>query len=123
MQIKLGIRRDDLMDKEEVLARSRAENGNQDVYAQEVLKKASRCALSVQVILASVFFITQILAGGGINYGLWAMVISSSATISWIKYKYLRSKLELASAIINTIALLLLTVIQIYDLIASSTIL
>ena len=111
------------MDKEEVLARSRAENGNQDVYAQEVLKKASRCALSVQVILASVFFITQILAGGGINYGLWAMVISSSATISWIKYKYLHSKLELASAIINTIALLLLTVIQIYDLIASSTIL
>ena len=110
------------MDKEEVLARSRAENGNQDVYAQEVLKKASRSALSVQMILASVFFITQILVGGGINYGLWALVISSNTTISWIKYKYLRSKLELSSAIIGTITLLLLTGVQIYDLISSSTI-
>ncbi len=56
------------MDKDEILAKSRAENKNKDVYEQEVLKQASRSAVVVQMALATLFFVTQIFTGGGI-YG------------------------------------------------------
>ena len=62
------------MNKDEILAKSRAENKNKDVYEQEVLKQASRSAVVVQMALATLFFVTQIFTGGGVNWGLWALV-------------------------------------------------
>lgn len=62
------------MNKDEILAKSRAENKNKDEYEEEVLKQASRSAVVVQMALAAVFFVTQIFTGGGINWGLWALV-------------------------------------------------
>ncbi|HIX17386.1 MAG TPA: hypothetical protein H9860_03595 [Candidatus Gemmiger faecavium] len=44
------------MDRDEILAKSRAENKNQDVYEQEILKLAGKTAVVVQMILAAVFF-------------------------------------------------------------------
>ena len=44
------------MNKDEILAKSRAENKNKDVYEQEVLKQASRSAVVVQMALATLFF-------------------------------------------------------------------
>lgn len=58
------------MNKDEILAKSRAENKNKDVYEQEVLKQASRSAVVVQMSFATLFFVTQIMTGGGINWGL-----------------------------------------------------
>ena len=43
------------MNKDEILAKSRAENKNKDVYEQEVLKQASRSAVVVQMALATLF--------------------------------------------------------------------
>ena len=51
------------MNKDEILAKSRAENKNKDVYEQEVLKQASRSAVVVQMALATLFFVTQIFLG------------------------------------------------------------
>ena len=58
------------MNKDEILAKSRAENKNKDVYEQEVLKQASRSAVVVQMAMATLFFVTQIFTGGGVNWGL-----------------------------------------------------
>lgn len=55
------------MDRDEILAKSRAENKNQDVYEQEILKLAGKTAVVVQMILAAVFFAVQAVTGGGIN--------------------------------------------------------
>lgn len=49
------------MDKDAVLAKSRAENKNRDMYEQEILKQANSNAIVVQTVLAAVFFMTQIL--------------------------------------------------------------
>lgn len=38
------------------------------------------------MILAAVFFVAQIFAGGGINWGLWALVFSTNMTTFWVKY-------------------------------------
>lgn len=50
------------MNKDEILAKSRAENRNKDVYEQEVIKQASQKAVVVQMALATLFFAIQIIA-------------------------------------------------------------
>ncbi|MDD2427586.1 MAG: DUF6442 family protein, partial [Eubacteriales bacterium] len=62
------------MNKEEILAKSRAENKNQDVFAKEVSRIGGNVAAAVAAILATIFFVIQILVGSGTNYGLYAIV-------------------------------------------------
>ena len=112
-----------IMNKDEILAKSRAENKNRDVYEQEVLKQASRSAVVVQMALATLFFVTQIFTGGGVNWGLWALVFSASMTINWVKYIRLHRKYELAIAIVYTILVSIMSGYHIYNQIVSSTIL
>lgn len=111
------------MNKDEILAKSRAENKNRDVYEQEVLKQASRSAVVVQMALAAIFFVTQIFVSGGPNWGLWAIVLSVSMTINWVKYIRLHRKYELAIAIVYTILVSIMSGYHIYNQIVSSTIL
>ena len=110
------------MNKDEILAKSRAENKNKDVYEQEVLKQASKSAVVVQMVLATLFFVTQIFVGEGINWGLWALVFSTNMTIYWVKYIKLRRKHELMIAIAYTILVSVMSGYYIYNLIVSSTI-
>ena len=112
-----------IMNKDEILAKSRAEHKNRDVYEQEVLKQASRSAVVVQMALATLFFVTQIFTGGGVNWGLWALVFSASMTINWVKYIKLHRKYELAIAIAYTILVSVMSGYHIYNQIVSSTIL
>lgn len=111
------------MNKDEILAKSRAENKNKDVYEQEVLKQASRSAVVVQMALATVFFVIQIFSGGGINWGLWALVFSANMTINWVKYLKLHRKRELLIAIAYTILVSIMSGYHIYNLIVPSSIL
>ena len=110
------------MNRDEILAKSRAENKNKDIYGQEVLKQASKSAVVVQMSLATLFFVTQIFTGRGINWGLWAIVFSSNMTINWVKYIKLRRDNELLIAIAYTILVVVISGYYIYSLIVSSTI-
>ena len=111
------------MNKDEILAKSRTENKSKDVYEQEVLKQASKSAVVVQMALATLFFVTQILIGGGINWGLWAIVFSASMTINWVKYIKLHRKYELVTAMTYTLLVSVMSGYYIYNLVPSSTIL
>ena len=111
------------MNKEEILAKSRAENKNKDVYEQEVLKQASKGAVVVQLVLAAVFVVTQILVGEGLNWGLWALVFSANMTTYWVKYIKLRRNHELLMAVVYTILVSVMSGYHIYNLIVSSSIL
>lgn len=111
------------MNKEEILAKSRAENKNKDVYEQEVLKQASKGAVVVQLVLAAVFVVTQILVGEGLNWGLWALVFSANMTTYWVKYIKLRRNHELLMAVVYTILVSVMSGYHIYNLIVSSAIL
>lgn len=110
------------MNKDEILAKSRAENKNKDVYEQEVLKQASTSAVIVMMVLATIFFVAQIFVGGGMNWGIWALVFSANMTAFWVKYIKLRRKHELVMAIIYTIFVSVMSGYHIYNLIVSSTI-
>lgn len=110
------------MNKDEILAKSRAENKNKDVYEQEVLNQASRSAVVVQMALATIFFVTQIFAGGGTNWGLWAIIFSANMTINWVKYIKLHRKYELVIAIAYAILVSVMSGYHIYNLVVASTI-
>lgn len=111
------------MNKDEVLAKSRAENKNKDVYEQEILKQANTYAVVVLGVLATLFFVIQILVGGGINYGIYAMVFSGNMTISWVKCIKLKQEKALINAILYTLIVLAFSGCHIYNLITSSNIL
>lgn len=111
------------MNKEEILAKSRAENKNKDVYEQEILKQASSSTVIVMMVLATIFFAVQIFVGGGTNWGIWALVFSGSMTTFWVKYVKLQRKHELVMAIAYTLLVMVASGWHIYNLIASSTIL
>ena len=111
------------MNREEILEKSRAENKNQDIYEQEVLKQASTTAVKVMATLATIFFVAQISVGGGTNLSIWALVFSADMTTFWVKYIKLRRKHEFVMAIVYTILVSAFSGYHIYNLITSSTIL
>ena len=111
------------MNKEEILAKSRAENKNKDVYELEVLKQANACGVIVMAVLAVIFFSVQIFVGAGHNWGLWALVFSPTMATYWVKYIRLRRKHELLIAIAYTVIVAVSAGYHIHNLIASSTIL
>lgn len=111
------------MNKEEILEKSRKENKNQDVFEKEVIIQGNRYACLAAAILATIFFVIQIFTGGGMDYGLYAVVFSMPMAGFWMKYAKLRKKHELFVAICYTVAVVLFSALHIYELIASSAIL
>ena len=108
------------MDREEILVRSRAEHQNKDVYEREVLKQASQTAIWVIGALATLFFFVQVLSGGGINFGIYALVFSGNMAISWVKYAKFRQKKELPRAVVLTLFTTALSGCHIYNLLMAS---
>ena len=98
------------MNKEEILEKSRQENKNKDIYEQEIIKQGNAVVTSVMVILATVFFIIQVFTGGGINYGLYAIVFCHSMVLSWMKW------VKLVLALLYTVCILLFSICHIYNL-------
>ncbi len=105
------------MNKEKKKKKSRAENQNQDIYEQEVLKQAGTSAVTVMMLLAVVFFSVQAIVGGGMNWGLWALVLSGNMATFWVKYIKLRRNHELVMAVIYTIAVSAMSLCHIYNLV------
>jgi hypothetical protein len=111
------------MNKEEVLEISRRENKNRDVYEKEVLKEGGNIGAIIAVIMATIFFVIQIAVGGGMNYGLYAVVFSVPATGFVVKAIRLKRRHEIVIAVIYTLCVLLFSFTHIYQLISTSTIL
>lgn len=111
------------MNKEEILEKSRKENKNQDVYENEVIIRGNGYACIASAVLATIFLVIQILVGGGMNTGLYAVVFSMPMAGNWYKFYKLRKKRDLSLAVAYTAAVLLLSAGYLYDLISVSTIL
>lgn len=111
------------MNKEEILEKSRKDNRNQDVFEKEVVRDAGNIGAIVAVILATIFFVIQILLGEGMNYSLYAIVFSVPATGFIVKAIRLKRKHEILVAAIYTIAVLGFSAAHIHNLLTSSSIL
>lgn len=108
------------MNKEEILEKSRKENRNKDIYEEELIKQGSAIVNIVMVILATVFFVIQVFTGGGINYGLYAIVFCHSMVLSWIKWRKLRQRQQFFLSFLYTVCVLLFSIVHIYTLITGN---
>ena len=108
------------MNKEEILELSRKENKNQNIFEKEVLALGNTYACICAGILATIFFVIQIFTGGGLHYGLYAIVFSMPMAGFWVKYIKMHRKHELFVAIGYTVCVAFLSVAYIYSLIQSS---
>lgn len=87
------------MTREEVLEKSRAENRNQDMFENEVLRTAGNAAAIAAFCLATIFFALQIFAGDGSNYALYAIAFVILATTFTVKAIRLRRAHEILFAV------------------------
>ena len=108
-----------VMEKDQILEKSRKENKNQDIYEKEILKEGRNIGAATAGILATVFFVIQILTGGGINYGLYAVVPAAAFTVKAFRMK---KKHEIFMAVIYIIFVLLLSASHIYNLVTSQAV-
>jgi len=111
------------VNKEEILEMSRKENKNQDPYEKEIFQNAGNIAAVVAAVLATIFFIIQILVGLGSNYGLYAVVFSVPATGYLVSAMRMKKRWNTLAAIVFIIATMFFSVVHIHQLITTSTIL
>lgn len=105
------------MNKEEILEKSRSENKDQDLYEKEVMKDASQAGVLTAGVLATIFFIIQIFAGGGMNYGLYSIVFAINSATFIYKAIKLKRKHEIFVAIAYTLLTLVFASAHIYNLV------
>lgn len=79
------------MNKEEILAKSRKENQNKDIYELEVISKGQRIGGLVGICAAfALMLIERVILDVGTNYGYYFIILSDGTGL-WI-YKALKIK-------------------------------
>ena len=79
------------MDKEEILAKSRAENQNKDIYELEIINKGQRIGGLIGICAAFLLRVAErAILDSGTNYGYFLIILSAGAGL-WI-YKAARMK-------------------------------
>lgn len=110
------------MNKDEILARSRKENKDRDLYEMETQTKAGNIGSLVATALTTVFFVLQSRYGHGFDFGLYAIILSVSAASFTFRAIRMKRGRDVAVAAIFTLATLILSVIHIHQLITTSTV-
>lgn len=108
------------MKKEDILAKSRAENMNGDEYEKEVGRQAHATSTIVMLVLVLIFFLVELFAKDQRNWGLWALICGANSSAFWVKYRKLHHKVDLLVAIGYGITTLLMSGMHIYNLVTSS---
>ena len=90
------------MNKDDILARSRAENNGNDEYERQVLEKAGKLAAQVGMVVCCIIAMTSVLVTERVNSACWVIYFSIYATLFWTKYRLLKRRHELMLAAVST---------------------
>lgn len=104
------------MNKDDVLARSRAENQGSDEYERMVLQKAGRISSLVGMLVCCVIAMASVIFTDRINYACWVIYFSIHAATFWIKYRHLHRKHEWLLALVSTFNSILFAVLYVWEL-------
>lgn len=91
------------MNKDEILAKSRAENKNKDVCDIEIQRMGAAWGNAIMITLGVIFFGLEISITGGKNYSFYAMMCASAMAAFWYKWVKLKKTHELWTAVIYTL--------------------
>ncbi len=92
-----------MMNREEILEKSRQENHGQDVANLETSRSSIVCGWLVAVCLLAVVAVTEALKYDRMNSGIFFAVMAGCAAIFIRKYLKLRKRHELFIAVIYTV--------------------
>ncbi|WP_425436552.1 DUF6442 family protein [Paenibacillus herberti] len=109
-----------LINKDEILSKSRKENKNKDLYDIEVQTSAGNIGSITAILLATIFFVTQSLVGDGLDFGLYAIIFSVSAAGFIFKAIRMKRRRDIVLSILYTLATLTFSVIHIVKLIENN---
>lgn len=87
------------MNKDDILAMSRAEQKGSDEYEKHVMEKASKLAAQVGLIVCCVVATVSVMVTDRPNYACWVIYFSIYASLFWVKFCFLRKRHELAMAV------------------------
>lgn len=90
------------MNRDEILARSRAENQGNDEYERAVLEKAGRISAKAGMLACCAVALLEVAVTGRVSFASWLIYFSILASTFWVKYRCQRQKHELAVALIYT---------------------
>lgn len=105
------------MNKDDILARSRAENRGTDAYEAQILEKAGRLSAQVGMLACCLIAAASVWVTGRVNNACWIIYFSIHATLFWVKYRSLRRRHELLLAVVSTAVGLLFTGLFIREMI------
>ncbi|MBP1989536.1 DUF6442 family protein [Paenibacillus eucommiae] len=108
-----------LINKDEILSKSRKENKDKDLFKIEVQINAGNVGSITAIILATIFFVTQSLLGDGFDFGLYAIIFSISAAGFIVKAIRMKRRRDIVLSIIYTLVTLILSVAHIFKLITT----
>ena len=106
------------MDKDDILAKSRAENQGSDEYEKQVLERAGKLAAQVGMVACCVIAAASVAVTERPNNACWVIYFSIHATLFWTKYRYTKVRHELLLAVVSTAVGLLVLGLFIKDLIS-----
>lgn len=87
------------MDREEILARSRQENGGRDMVELEALRTAGSAANKAGMLLCCAVAALQAAVTGQISYECWTIYFGMLTAVFLTKYGKLRRRHELLPAL------------------------
>lgn len=84
-----------LMDRDEILKRSREENKDRDFVEEAVLATANSLSLGVGMIVCGLVSVLSAIFQGGPEYSVWTVMWAIHASTFLFKYRKLRKRHEL----------------------------
>ena len=106
------------MDKDDILAKSRAENQGSDEYEKQGRERAGKLAAQVGMVACCVIAAASVAVTERPNNACWVIYFSVHATLFWTKYRYTKVRHELLLAVVSTAVGLLFLGLFIKDLIS-----
>lgn len=104
------------MNRDDILARSRAENQGNDEYERMVLEKAGRLSAQVGLVTCCAVAVASVAVTGRVNSACWIIYFAIHASLFLTKYRYLKRRHELIMAVISVLVGLLFTGLFIAEL-------
>ncbi len=105
------------MNKDEILAKSRKENENQDEMELEVFAKSGQKACAVGGIVCVLIIILQSIFKNSVDFSVWAVYLSMTGTMLLYKYIKLKKKHELIFGLMQLILAVVFLVFYILKLV------
>ena len=90
-----------VMNKKEILEKSRQENKGTDLFERDAMNSASHKAIAVGGLVCMFLSFMDIFLSGSFNYTLWGVYLSMTGTTLLVKYFHLKKIHELIFGIIE----------------------